>query len=157
MATRDPEKKVKQSFLDRILDEDRPATWSASADLKRKHVLRDLDWLLNTRRTAVTVPEALTELRQSLFRYGLPDISSLSSDSPESGRQLARNVKEAIELFEPRLSGVRVSVSESAPGGRKEIRFKVKATLEMEPNPERVVFDTVLEISSGRFSVEGEF
>jgi len=156
MATRDPEKQVQQSFFDRILDEHPPSSWSASANLKRAHVLRDLDWLLNTRRTAVEVPEALVELRRSLFRYGLPDISSLSSDSPESGRQLGRNVKEAIELFEPRLSGVRVSVTESAPGGRKEIRFKVRATLEMEPNPERVEFDTVLEISSGRFSVEGE-
>ena len=157
MAKRDPEKKVKQSFLDRILDEDRPATWAASAALKRKHVLRDLDWLLNTRRTPVPVPEALVELERSLFRYGLPDISSLSADATDSSRRLARNVKEAIELFEPRLSGVRVSVSESAPGGRKEVRFKVRATLEMEPNPERVEFDTVLEISSGRFSVEGGF
>lgn len=156
MATRsNDERTVQQSFLDRIIEEDQPRTWVASANRLREHVLRDLDWLLNTRRTPIEVPEALGELDQSLFRYGLPDISSLSATSPETPRVLARSIKEAVELFEPRLSGVRVSVSASDKTGKKEIRFKVKATLEMEPNPERVVFDTVLEISSGTFTVGG--
>ena len=75
-----------------IIEEDQPRTWVASANLLREHVLRDLDWLLNTRRTPVEVPEGLDELDQSLFRYGLPDISSLSATSPETPRALARAI-----------------------------------------------------------------
>jgi len=39
---------------------------------------------------------------------------------------------------------------------RHRIRFTIDGLLRMEPNPERVTFDTVLEIGSGEFSVLGD-
>jgi type VI secretion system protein ImpF len=64
-------------------------------------------------------------------------------------------VEETIALFEPRLTHVRVTITDSDEPGRREVRFVVEAVLEMEPSPEQVVFDTVLEVSSSTFAVEG--
>ena len=36
------------------------------------------------------------------------------------------------------------------------VRFQVEALLRMDPSPEHVVFDTVLEVARGEYAVEGE-
>ena len=41
------------------------------------------------------------------------------------------------------------------PWAVRELRFVVEALLKMDPNPEQVVFDTVLELASGDYSVKG--
>jgi len=149
---------VRASVLDRLVDrdpraaEDPPRDRAASVAEYRRGVLRDLEWLLNTRRTIQEPPDELTELKSSVYCYGPPDISSLSGDTEEVRRRLMRQVEELIRTFEPRLSGVRVSMGEEAKDSR-QIRFVVEATLRMDPVPERVKFDTVLEIASGTFMV----
>jgi predicted component of type VI protein secretion system len=50
---------------------------------------------------------------------------------------------------------VRVVSAEDAPGGGREVRFVVEGLLQMEPEPERVTFDTVLETGSGTFRLNG--
>jgi len=69
---------------------------------------------------------------------------------------LRRQVEETITLFEPRLSGVRVTVATKDVEGRRELRFTIDGLLRMEPSPEQVVFDTVLEVTSSTFEVRGE-
>ncbi len=68
-------------------------------------------------------------------------------------------MEESIAVFEPRLTGVRVSVvdttSEAEPR-RKELRFVIEGTLQMQPTPERVAFDTVMDVSSGECQVRGD-
>ena len=36
------------------------------------------------------------------------------------------------------------------------VRFQVEAILRMDPSPEHVGFDTVLEVARGQYAVEGE-
>lgn len=162
MANREVERTVRQSVLDRLVDlepkrsADPTTTWSESVRQLKEAVLRDLDWLLNTRRTPETAPDAYPEVQRSVFHYGLPDITSLSGESEVVRRRLIRQVEECIQLFEPRLTGVRVSPVEVEEESKRKIRFIIEAVLRMEPNPERVMFDTVLEISSGKFLVSGE-
>jgi type VI secretion system protein ImpF len=152
------ERTAKPSLLDRLIDldprepADPPRSREESVRAYRASVLRDLEWLLNTRRTVVSVPESLTNVRASTFNYGLPDVSSLSADSVETRADLVRQIERTIREFEPRLVDVRVTASDDNPLDR-QIRFVIEGLLDMEPNPERVVFDTVLEISSGDFSV----
>jgi type VI secretion system protein ImpF len=85
----------------------------------------------------------------------LPDITSASAESTDARNWLRRQVEETITLFEPRLSGVRVTVASVGDPGRREVRFVVEALLRMEPSPEQIVFDTVLEVSSATFEVKG--
>lgn len=156
------EKSVQQSLLDRLIDlepkntSEAPPAWSESVR-QLKHSLRhDLDWLLNTRRNPAAAPESFEELRRSLYNFGFPDITSLGRDSREVRGRLLREVEETIATFEPRLAGVKVSLAEVGEGGNRQLRFLIEGLLRMEPNPEQVVFDTVLEISSGEYHVQGD-
>jgi type VI secretion system protein ImpF len=144
-------------MLDRLLQtgEPEPRTWSESVRALKASLMRDIDWLLNTRRIADTAPASLAELRQSVYHYGLPDVTSLSADSTETKRLLMRQVEECLRQFEPRLTSVRVSEAESRAGSARQLRFVVEGILQLDPVPEPVVFDTVLDSSSGRFNVSG--
>jgi len=154
MAKKETEPTVQQSLLDRLSDEEPPRNRSESVVRYRESVRRDVEWLLNTRRVVHPAPEALHEVRRSLYHYGLPDVSSLPADSPESRVRLERWIAEAIELFEPRLSSVRVSAVRASEESSRRFHFLIDAQLALEPDPEQVVFDTYLEVASCRFAVK---
>lgn len=160
MQPRDPERTVRLSVLDRLLEEDEHAgaagtPWSRSVERLKASLLRDVEWLLNTRQTLEPAGPSHPEVQRSVYHFGLPDLTSLSAGSDGTRRRLLRQVEDAIRLFEPRLSRVRVSAPEDAPAGGREVRFVVEALLEMDPEPQRVTFDTVLEPASGTFRVNG--
>jgi type VI secretion system protein ImpF len=136
-----------------------PSMREASLDVLRDAVRRDLEWVLNTRRTPTPVPGELTELTRSVFRYGLRDMSTLNRDSPQQREELRRDVEEVIALFEPRLTRVRVTlvVGESKTEDRRDVRFLIEGLLRVDPAPERVIFDTVLEPASGGYQVREAF
>jgi len=161
MAPQELERTVQRSVLDRLIDTDpdnasEPAlTWAQSVRELKHAVRRDLEWLLNTRRIVTPAPEGWAELPHSLYHYGLPDITSLAAASVSARDWLRKQVEDTITLFEPRLGKVRVTVAAPEPGGPRQLRFTVDALLLMEPSPEQVVFDTVLEVTSGSFEVKG--
>ncbi|TVP74202.1 MAG: type VI secretion system baseplate subunit TssE [Gemmatimonadales bacterium] len=122
----------------------------------RQSVTRDLEWLLNTRRLPDPGPlDDFPELRTSVLSYGPPDISSLSGDSSTTRRQLQRQMEQLIRTFEPRLTQVRVRLEEEGAGGGRRIRFGIQASLRLGSEAERMEFDTLLELASGRFIVKG--
>jgi type VI secretion system protein ImpF len=155
---------VQQSVLDRLIDREpgvsteRLPTREESLVALKHSLRRDLEWLLNTRRENVDVPDTLEETRRSALRYGLPDVTSMPRAVSDGHARLARAVEEAITLFEPRLTRVKVSVAIVTADGasRSELRFVVDAVLRLDPSPERVVFDTVLELAKGEYQVHGE-
>ncbi len=154
------ERAIQQGLLDRLIDND-PAT-RAEAPISRAESLRrfraavkrDLEWLLNTVRISFEIPETCPELRKSLLFYGLPDISSMSLQSPADERRLLRGLELAIETFEPRLARAKVTSSEAMSYGSQAVKFHVEAILLIDPAPERIAFDTVLEITKGAYSVK---
>ena len=151
------ERTAQPSVLDRLIDldpragADPPVTLAQSLRLAKDAVRRDLEWLLNSRRTPAAAPATLPELEHSVYNYGLPDLSSLSYDVGDDRARLLRAVEAAVATFEPRLAGARVSMVEAPAAGesaRRELRFVIEATLRVEPTPERVTFDTVIELGS---------
>lgn len=156
------ERSVQQSLLDRLIDLDPRSgseaapSWSESVRRLKASLRHDLEWLLNTRRIPVELPEFFEEVQRSLYYFGLPDITSMGRDSRDARVRLMRQVEETIAAFEPRLANVKVTLAESDDEGRRQLRFLIEGLLRMEPNPEQVVFDTVLEISRGEYSVQGE-
>lgn len=156
---------VRQSVLDRLTGDDLlyegagdrgrpPRTWEDSADLLRRNLLRDLEWLLNTRQVSEPADDTYEHLRRSVYNYGLRDISTFSADSSETADELRRVIERTIERFEPRMTDVRVTLVTDASSKDRTVRFHVEGTLRTEPDPERVEFDTVLEITSKRFEVK---
>jgi len=156
------ERSARPSVLDRLLDQqprnstEVPPSWSDSVRDLKTAVRRDLEWLLNTRRIAEPAPEAYEELNRSLYHYGFPDITSLGRDARDTKVRLLRWVEETLAVHEPRLAGVRVTLAETDADSRRQLHFLIEGLLRMEPNPEQVVFDTVLEISSGEYHVKGD-
>jgi type VI secretion system protein ImpF len=155
MAKAEVERTVQQSVLDRLVDDDptnpseRSISRAESVRLLKEALRRDLEALLNTRRTADVAPEGLEEVAQSVYHFGLPDISSMSRDSVETQSRLTRLVEEAIALFEPRLTGVKVSAVTDDQTRFGELRFVIEGTLQLDPVPEQISFDTVLEATKG--------
>ena len=161
MAPAEVERTAQWSVLDRLIDTepdvatDPLRTWAQSVRELRRAVRRDLEWLLNTRRIIEPAPAEMTEVTHSLYHFGLPDVTSLGAESGDAHDWLRRRVEETISLFEPRLANVRATIATPEEGGRREVRFVIEAILRVEPDPEQVVFDTVLEVASSTFAVKG--
>ncbi|HLH38678.1 MAG TPA: type VI secretion system baseplate subunit TssE [Bryobacteraceae bacterium] len=158
---REEHRLVQQSVLDRLMDRDHGAADEAisraqSVRMLKAAVRRDLEWLLNTRSVAVPPPEGLRELKASLYTYGLGDITSLSADDPKARARLRSMIEQSIATFEPRLSAVQVQEKGTPNGEARQIRFMIQALLKMDPTPERVTFDTVLDLASGEYLIQGD-
>lgn len=155
-----PESKLRLSVLDRLIDDsprtaqDETGGWEVSVAAMHGRLLRDLEWILNTRRIVDAVPETYPELRHSVYNYGLPDLTSMP-DTDESRDRLARSVEECLELFEPRLMAVRVTPSDVRGGAGRSLRLTIEGMLRVDPSPERIIFDTVVETVSGKVVVTG--
>ncbi len=163
MAKAEFERTVQQSVLDRLIDldpessADPPPNFARSVKQYKASLRRDLEWLLNTRRIPEPAPDEFEQVQRSLYHYGLPDITSLSRDSTDARARLVREVEQAIAIFERRLANVQVTPGESdTESGRRELHFQIQAILRMEPTPEQVVFNTVLELPTGEIEVRGD-
>jgi type VI secretion system protein ImpF len=163
MARGDSESAVTQSVLDRLIDNEPqtqsepPLTRSQSVRALKASVRRDLEWLLNTRRIPVEAGEEYPESRRSLYNYGLPDFTSFSLANINDRARLLRHLEDTVRLFEPRLDHVRVVPIEVGNENlTRLLRFQIEALLKMDPAPEQVTFDTVLQLASGEYQIRGE-
>jgi type VI secretion system protein ImpF len=162
MARWEPEQTVTQSVLERLIDREPGAqseaapTRAQTVRLLRASVRRDLEWLLNTRRTPAAADEEYPEVAKSVYNYGLPDLNALNWESSRDRTRLARAVQEALNVFEPRLRGIQVVPLEPVAGAPHVMRFQIEGLLEMDPAPEHIVFDTTLQLSSGEYQVKGD-
>jgi type VI secretion system protein ImpF len=149
------------SVLDRLIDEDpghmveAPLSRSKSIEGLKQAVKRDLEWLLNTRQNVNGVPSGLKELTNSLAAYGLPDFSTFSIKNSSDQVRMQRILERAISSFEPRLENVMVTLVPVRDIEQK-LRFRIDAQLRIEPAPEPVTFDTVLQAVSNQYTVQAE-
>ncbi|HET8549516.1 MAG TPA: type VI secretion system baseplate subunit TssE [Bryobacteraceae bacterium] len=162
MARGAAERPVTVSVIDRLLD-DEPAvaqepipTRSQSLRMLKNAVRRDIEWLLNTRPPVDPLPEGDSELRRSVYNYGLPDLVSLSSKSESNYAQVARMMENVLATFEPRLANIRVKVADAPADKPFTLRFIIEGMLRIDPAPEYIAFDTALELMSGEYEVRGE-
>lgn len=160
MARRDASGPVTLSVLDRLIDKDPkntseiPLTRSQSLRELKQGLKRDLEWLLNTRRTIDPAPDSARETVRSVYQYGFSDISSKSVLSTRDHSDLVREMEAAIAIFEPRLKRAKVRM-EQVEGGYRTLKFVIEGLLCMDPAPEPVRFDTVLELGKGGYEIKG--
>jgi type VI secretion system protein ImpF len=147
--------------LDRLIDlepgsqTENPPSRAQSERALRRAVRRDLEWLFNTRRIPELPNEGLKEVHRSGYLYGLPDLSALTMATAADRSKLVRQIAAAINLFEPRLANVRVLLSENPDTAKSEVRLRIEAMLRMDPSPEPISFDTVIELKSGNCRLSG--
>jgi|SRR5436309_2783630 len=158
----DTEQTVTQSVLERLIDRDvnstsdSVSTRAQSVRQLKSSLRRDLEWLLNSRRTPEEADASFEKLHESLYNYGLPDVTSLSHESTTDRMRLLRALETTIATFEPRLTRVKVTPIESRSGFVHVLRFQIEGMLLMDPEPEHISFDTVLQLSSGQYEVKGD-
>ena len=161
MARPQTELAITLSVLDRLIDNEPKV--SAEAPLHRAEsvrqlksdVRRDLEWLLNSRRIAIEPPESLRDLGRSVYTYGMPDFSFYNIGTAKDQGRLMRVLQNAVKLFEPRLANVRIVPVELQTKGTRRVRFRIEGLLLMDPAPEHVSFDTVLQLNNGEYKVSG--
>jgi type VI secretion system protein ImpF len=162
MARNIAESSATVSVLDRLIDEDPanpyevPMSRAQSVRAVKASLRRDLEWLLNARRIAVEPPEGLKELNRSLYMFGLPDLIGFALASPKDRARLLRILQNTLRILEPRLANVRIVPMETAESGRQRLAFRIDGLLIMDPAPEHVSFDTVLELAKGEYLVRGD-
>jgi type VI secretion system protein ImpF len=113
-------------------------------DLLRAAVRRDLEALLNARRRRCPLPPALKQLISSPLNYGVPDPTSGSFAIAARRQALAQDVEATIRRYEPRLTGVRVTLMDDDDLSRT-LNVKVDAVLRADPISEQVSFETKFE------------
>jgi len=154
-----PNQPLLPSVLDRLLDvEASPGADSSAGDTSyladlQSALRRDLEALLNTHQYCRSFPRELTELSASLLEYGMPHFLGLSAASPEAREQFRASVEAQLRRFEPRLQGMRITLLQNSDSRDRTLRFRIDALMRVEPEPEPVSFDSILESALRRFSV----
>src|SRR5262245_38814988 len=129
MASKEPERSVQQSIIDRLVDLNRdtqveaPMSRAESVRRLKASLRRDIEWLLNTRRTIVAIPEAYSQVKNSVLAFGMPDVTSMRVESQQDERRLLAALEQAISVFEPRLVDVRVRPHERSRGRAHTLHF----------------------------------
>jgi len=103
----------------------------------------------------IDIPDTLEEVNRSLAVYGLPDLVGLDIDNPNEQSELIKAIENALAIFDPRFTNPKI-ILEPISSVDRVLKFRIEATLDIEPTPEPVVFDTVLKMGSSDFSVSGE-
>jgi type VI secretion system protein ImpF len=151
--------RVTPSVLDRLLDfepknqQEAPKSRSKSLRELKVSVRRDLEWLFNTRSYIGNIDERLEETPKSVVAYGIPDFTGVRVANHNELKDLKQSLEICIKNFEPRFLDVKV-ILEPIDNTDRILHFRIEAFLNIEPSPEPIVFDTVLELGSGEFEVK---
>src|ERR1700691_1296153 len=104
MPRRDATGPVTLSVLDRLIDRDPqnraevPLTRAQSLRELKLALKRDLEWLLNTRRTIEPAPDSARETVRSVYQYGFADITSKSVLSTRDHSDIIRDMESSIAI-----------------------------------------------------------
>ena len=160
MARSQGDVSVTLSVLDRLIDWNRraqveaPLSRSQSVRLLKAAVRRDLEWLLNTRRIAE--PRRSPQRTQSLaLLLRTSRLLQLCHGIAGGPGEILRQILATIKLFEPRLGSVRIVPLDSRQPECKSCGLRIEGMLLMDPVPEPVSFDTVIELKSGVCRLSG--
>jgi type VI secretion system protein ImpF len=150
---REKEMLFTQSLMERLSEkQDWPNTRTGSLRFLKESVRRDLEAVLNSRRTLARELDGYNEAAGSVLNYGIEDVSVLRSTVDGYIHEMQRIVQQCISQYEPRLTDVSVSVE----GGdllKREIRLHIEAHLPLHPSVEMISFDTVFDVTSETYLV----
>ena len=147
-------------LLDRLMDDapdvqqDPPLSTVEAAALLRRSVRRDIEALLNARRRWRSWPDGYRELAVSPVGYGVTDFAAGAFNDPAQRDRLRAGIEQTIRQFEPRLAQVRVILIDSDNTQDATLRLRIEALLRIEPAPEPIVFDTLVDPATAEVQVK---
>lgn len=141
------EKRLIPPMLDRLMARNQGVDMRQSHTVVRcirESIRRDLEALLNTRYCCVSPPSDYKHLKESLLNYGLPDLSTINMTSFDSRNAFCKQMEKTIQQFEPRVRTVKVKTDKALDNEDPTIRFRVEATLNLNPLQEMIIFESML-------------
>ncbi|MFT5732023.1 MAG: type VI secretion system protein ImpF [Planctomycetota bacterium] len=106
---------------------------------------RDLLDLLNTRERCRSWPSQLSELRKSVFAYGIPDVSGAHLATESDRNAFLNSLGPLIRRCDERFKSVSIVANESADSADRVLRFRIEAVVRVETGAESLAFDFKLE------------
>jgi type VI secretion system protein ImpF len=160
MAAEDNKNGPVLSILDRLTDlqpeikkEAPPSPWERIRQLKAS-ICADLAALLNTRRAEADFDSDYREASNSLLTFGIADFTAYNLKNGIEQERVRRSIERAIRQFEPRLTGVTVSMDEP-DAVKPSLHFQISAVLRTDPVGESILLDLTLHRDSRRIAVSG--
>src|SRR5262245_14952030 len=160
MAAEDNDNGPVLSILNRLTDlqpenkkEASSSPWERIRQLKAS-ICADLAALLNTRRAEADFDADYREATNSLLTFGIADFTSYNLKNGVEQERVRRSIERAIRQFEPRLTGVTVSMDEP-DNVKPSLHFQISAVLRTEPIGEAILLDLTLHRDSRRIAVSG--
>jgi type VI secretion system protein ImpF len=157
------QERLRPPFWDRLTADPSAVTSSALRIDARQlvaSVRRDIERLLNTRRTDLLDLTPFPEAAASLMTYGLPDLSIYSGRSSRDRRTICELIVDLLKKFEPRLVPATIRV-DYVDGGRavglsnaSKAQFRIRAMLHVEPLRQPVTFDTSVDMETSEVKIE---
>ncbi|MEK9714134.1 MAG: type VI secretion system baseplate subunit TssE [Thalassolituus sp.] len=141
------EKLLIPPLFDRFLEQNKSTDFRQSHQIVRtlrESIRRDLENLFNTRYCCVSPPEGYSHLDDSVLNYGLPDLSTINMTSYNSRTDFCRRIEKAVLKFEPRIRSVKVKTDAVLDNEDPTIRFRVEASLNVNPLQELIIFESAL-------------
>lgn len=146
-------------LLTRLIDQDSSAEQAYDSGryvaLEEFHeaIRTNLENILNTRKQWLSFPNQCVELEQSLVNYGVHDFAHSYYGKETSQNQLCRDIENLIQLFEPRLKRVQVSVQKNNIAIERSLKLRIEAMVDLSPHPaEPAVFESSMDISKHTFN-----
>jgi len=147
------------SLLDRLIDfnpadaADANVSYTESLATLREAVRRDLESLLNTRRSALEWPSQLREIDRSVVSYGVGDVCGLHVADAIEREQFRASVETAIRNFEPRFQSFSVTLDQGVDETNRRLGLRIEALMHADPVPQSLVFSSIVEPSTQHFKV----
>lgn len=138
-------------LLDRLIDDapevarDPPLSPAEAVALLRRGLRRDVEALLNARRRWRSWPAGYGELALSPIGFGIGDFAAGAFNDRAERERLRRRVEDTVRRFEPRLARVRVVLLDPDNTLDPTLRLRIEAMLLVDPAPEPVAFDTLID------------
>jgi type VI secretion system protein ImpF len=157
--SQDQSQRVQLPLLDRLIDDapdtlhEAPLSFGDAENVLKNSVRRDLEALLNSRRRWRSLPARYSELPTSVIGYGISDFASGAFNDAEKRDKLRFEIEQAIRQFEPRLTGVRVTLVEGSNNLDATLRLQIEAMLRTEPAPEPITFETLVDSATSEVMV----
>lgn len=161
MAELSLKERLQPSLLDRLVD-DQPDVKRESREQRvwslarlREMVLRDLTWLLNCENlSALEDLDRYPQAQASVLNYGIPALAGTIFTSRRT-TALERQVREAVQLFEPRIlpDSIHVQASTSEMGSPKSLTLEIRGEIWARPMPQPLFLKTEVDLETGSIAI----
>ncbi len=131
---------IRLSILDRLL-----APEQSALTVLRDGLRRDLEDLLNANPRVRRWPAHLTELDHSLLSFGIMDLATVNLATEERRAAVVTIIGEIVREWEPRLANLHAVALPNADPTDRALRIRIEASILLEPSPEPMVFDTIID------------